>query len=66
MSWCLRAVLSLARLRLHQGRETEARELVAETYARFTEGFGTANLIAARQLLDAAESKARRLQLDES
>jgi ATP/maltotriose-dependent transcriptional regulator MalT len=66
LSWRLRAVLSLARLKLRQGGETKARQLVAETYARFTEGFGTVDLIAAKQLLDAGESKGRRVQLDKS
>jgi predicted ATPase len=52
LSWRLRAALSLARLRSRQGREAEAKELVAGIYARFTEGFGTADLIAAKRLLD--------------
>jgi predicted ATPase len=51
-SWELRAATSLARLRREQGRAGEARELVAPIYGRFTEGFGTADLIAAKALLD--------------
>jgi predicted ATPase/DNA-binding winged helix-turn-helix (wHTH) protein len=52
LSWRLRAVLSLARLRSRQGRKAEAKGLIAETYARFTEGFGTADLVAARRFMD--------------
>ncbi len=49
--WELRAVLSLARLRMRQDRAEEARELLAPVYARFGEGFETADLRAARELL---------------
>src|SRR5262249_44481618 len=37
----LRVVMSLGRLYREQGRHTEARPLLAETYAWFTEGFDT-------------------------
>jgi predicted ATPase/DNA-binding winged helix-turn-helix (wHTH) protein len=47
----LRAATSLARLRSGKGR-AQARAALAETYARFSEGFETADLKAARQLLD--------------
>ena len=46
------AATSLARLRRDQGRIKEARELLAPVYDRFTEGFETADLKAARALLD--------------
>lgn len=49
----LRAALSLARLRVTQGRQDEARRLLAPIYDRFTEGFGTADLRAARDMLEA-------------
>jgi predicted ATPase len=49
----LRAALSLARLRVTQGRQDEARGIVAAIYDRFTEGFGTADLRAARAMLEA-------------
>lgn len=51
LSWRLRTVTSQARLRVRQGRLPEARQLLAETYARFTEGFGTLDLRKARALL---------------
>jgi predicted ATPase len=51
-SWELRIALSFARLRLEQGRGAEARELVQSVYGWFTEGFGSADLAAARALLD--------------
>jgi non-specific serine/threonine protein kinase len=48
----LRAATSLARLQRDRGRQHEAREIMASVYGRFTEGFDTANLIAAKRLLD--------------
>ena len=50
--WELRAALSLARLRLAQGRRDEARQMVALVYDRFTEGFDTTDLVRAKALLD--------------
>jgi non-specific serine/threonine protein kinase len=51
--WELRLALSLARLRVTQARHREARQILAPVYDRFTEGFGTADLRAARATLDA-------------
>ena len=51
--WELRIALSLARLRVKQGRDAEARRLLQPVYDRFTEGFATADLRAARTMLDA-------------
>jgi predicted ATPase len=51
LSWELRAATSFARL-LRRDRIGEARELLAPIYDRFTEGFGTADLQAAKQLID--------------
>jgi predicted ATPase/DNA-binding winged helix-turn-helix (wHTH) protein len=48
----LRAATSLARLLREQGRSTDAIGCIQPVYERFTEGFGTADLIAAKQLLD--------------
>jgi adenylate cyclase len=49
----LRAAMSLARLWQRQGRRDEARQLLAEVYGWFTEGFATADLQEAKALLDA-------------
>jgi predicted ATPase len=49
--WELRAALSVARLSLSQGRAREARAQLALVYDRFTEGFATADMQAARTLL---------------
>src|SRR5262249_14968461 len=50
LAWELRAAMTLTRLRIRQKRG-EDRELVSSLYARFTEGFETPDLRAARQLL---------------
>ena len=49
----LRAVVSLSRLLQRQGKREEARRLLSEVYAWFTEGFDTADLKDARALLGA-------------
>jgi predicted ATPase len=54
--WELRIALSLARLYVTQGQAGEARRTLTAVYARFTEGFGTADLRAARALLDQLEA----------
>jgi hypothetical protein len=51
LSWRLRTEMSLARLRHQQGLPGSLAGL-AETYARFSEGFETADLKAARLMLD--------------
>ena len=48
----LRATTSLARLLAKQSRRDEARTMLAEIYAWFTEGFDTANLKDAKALLE--------------
>jgi predicted ATPase/DNA-binding winged helix-turn-helix (wHTH) protein len=50
--WELRVALSVARLRVSQGRHHEARAPLASLYDRFTEGFATADMQAARTMLD--------------
>ena len=50
--WELRVALSLARLRAAQARPREARQALAPVYGRFTEGFNSADLRAARAMLD--------------
>jgi predicted ATPase len=52
LSWELRTVTSLARLRRDEQRVDEARDLLGSVYARFSEGRGTADLKAAKALLD--------------
>jgi predicted ATPase len=52
-SWELRASTSLARLWREQGRNDEAREMLAAIYDWFSEGHNTADLIEARALLAA-------------
>jgi predicted ATPase len=51
--WELRAALSLADLKIAQGRHEEARRAVTSVYDRLTEGFETADPRRARTLLDA-------------
>ena len=48
----LRAVLSLSRLYHQQGKEEEARPMLAEIYGWFTEGFDTADLREAKAILE--------------
>src|SRR5262249_16074925 len=48
----LRAATDLSRLWAAQGRMRDARALLSEVYGWFTEGFETADLRAARTLLD--------------
>jgi predicted ATPase len=50
--WELRATTSLARLWGEQRRPGEACDLLAPAYGSFTEGFDTADLKEAKQLLD--------------
>ncbi len=52
LSWELRTTTSLARLLRDQGRLGDASAVLQPIYDRFTEGFGSADLIAAKQLLD--------------
>jgi predicted ATPase/DNA-binding winged helix-turn-helix (wHTH) protein len=52
LSWELRCATSLAQLWRNQARSNEARELLAPVYDRFTEGFDTADLKAAKALLE--------------
>jgi predicted ATPase len=52
----LRTAVSLARLWLQQGRRNESHDLLAPVYARFSEGFNTHSLTAARELLNELKS----------
>jgi predicted ATPase len=51
-SWELRAAVSLSRLWQRQGKCQEAQNLLDEIYGWFTEGFDTADLKAAKALLE--------------
>jgi predicted ATPase len=48
----LRAVMSLSRLWQRQGKQAEARRILAEIYNWFTEGFDTLDLQEAKALLE--------------
>jgi len=48
--WQLRTAMSLARLKQRLGREDDARQDLKLIYRRFTEGFATADLLAAKRL----------------
>jgi tetratricopeptide (TPR) repeat protein len=48
----LRATTSLARLLASQGKRDEARAMLAAIYNQFTEGFDTADLKDAKELID--------------
>jgi hypothetical protein len=52
LSWELRTAMSLGRLQRKQGRTSEALSQVTSVYERFSEGFDTANLRAAKSLID--------------
>jgi len=56
----LRATTSLARLWQQQGKREEARQMLAEIYGWFTEGFDTADLKDAKALLDELQSQGAR------
>jgi predicted ATPase len=51
LSWELRAATSLARLLRSQSRPADALAVLEPVYDRFTEGFDTADLVAAKGLL---------------
>jgi predicted ATPase/DNA-binding winged helix-turn-helix (wHTH) protein len=52
LSWQLRTAISLARLRITQGRQRQARKSLAAVYGRFHEGFATRDLRMAKSLID--------------
>ena len=51
-SWELRAATSLARLLRQQGQRADAIACLEPVCSRFTEGFGTADMLAAKRILD--------------
>jgi predicted ATPase len=56
-SWELRTAMALARFRAERGANGHARQTLAAVYNRFTEGFETADLKAAKELLVSIPSK---------
>ena len=58
-SWELRAATSLARLLRDQRRPADSIGCLRPVFDRFTEGFGTADLIAAKRLLDELDNRVR-------
>jgi predicted ATPase len=52
IAWRLRAATSLARLRVQNKRIAEARDMLAPLYAEFGEGLNTADVRAAKELLE--------------
>jgi predicted ATPase len=54
--------MSLSRLWQQQGKRDEARNLLAEIYNWFTEGFDTRDLKEARALLEELEGKKQKRQ----
>lgn len=52
LSFRLRATISLAQLYRRKGAAGQARAMLSAVYNRFTEGFETIDLVAARNLLD--------------
>ena len=58
LAWELRAAMNWGKLWAAQSRESDALDLLEPLYGRFTEGLGTADLIAARHLIDGLRSPA--------
>jgi predicted ATPase/DNA-binding winged helix-turn-helix (wHTH) protein len=56
LSWELRGAMTLAQLWRRQRRVTEARDLLAGTYRKFSEGFGTTDLIRAGNMMTDLDS----------
>ena len=66
LAWELRSAMSIATLHGKRGRNEHACEVLHAAYARFTQGFETADLMRAKLLLDelgGARRKASRLNL---
>ena len=51
-AWELRAAMNLARLWRDQGRQRQARDLLAPVYSWFTQGFDALDLKDSKELLD--------------
>jgi predicted ATPase/DNA-binding winged helix-turn-helix (wHTH) protein len=64
LAWELRSAMSLARLWRQSGRRPEAYELLSHVHGRFTEGFETGDLKAARSLLLELRSERQTVRKD--
>jgi len=51
LGWELQAAIALAKLRMAQGKGADAKPILESVYRQFAEGFATADLRTARQLL---------------
>jgi predicted ATPase len=56
LSWELRIALSVARLRIGQDRQDDARQHLTRVYERFTEGFETPDLLSAKAMLQSLQA----------
>jgi hypothetical protein len=52
LAWELRSIMSLSRLQLQQGRAAEAHTQLQAVLERFTEGWGTTDLLRAKRMLE--------------
>ena len=59
LSWELRSAVSLAKLWQGQHRAREAHDLLTSVYARFTEGFGTLDLVRAAARIKELDQRGR-------
>jgi predicted ATPase len=59
LSWELRVAMSLVPLWQRHGRTAAAHDLLSGRCAKFTEGFGTSDLIRARGLMEDLEANKR-------
>ena len=64
-SWALRATVSLARMWHEQGRSAEGLDRLAPLLSSFTEGLETADLRAARTLLQELDGRGTRDRIDQ-
>jgi predicted ATPase/DNA-binding winged helix-turn-helix (wHTH) protein len=66
LAWELRTAMSIASLQRKQRRTEQARQVLHAAYARFTEGFETADLKRAKELLDELGGTRQRARLKAS
>ena len=61
----LRAAMSLARLFASRGERRRAKECLTSVYSRFTEGFDTADLVAARTLIEKLDDVSGKIEISD-